>query len=212
MTLFRPNPLFKMKRGAFIKDCFHLELSVADIEQCISTQDKIFDKKNQDEDTKISAMEMFRIVLEKLNIHSIDLQRDAKTLTCRSNQLFLEYPPEPLNDHISSILEKLVSMGITLSIGSNTGFVEGETLRVFLQQKDLLKYFSFCVFSDEIQSSKPSVRFFNAILKQSQLPKQQILHIGDNPVTDVNGAAKFGFKYLLITNQDYSFDDIRAKL
>ncbi|MDR1720756.1 MAG: HAD family hydrolase [Dysgonamonadaceae bacterium] len=212
LTLFRPNPLFRTKRAAFIKNCFHPESSVTDIVQCISAQDKIFDNKNQEEDTKIPAVEMFRTVLEKLNILSDDLQRDATTLINRSNQLFLEYPPEPLNDHVPSILEKLVSMGITLSIGSNTGFVEGETLRIFLQQKGLFNYFSFCIFSDEIKSSKPSARFFNAILNQSQQPKQQILHIGDNPVADAMGAAQFGFQYLLIANQDYSFDDIGAKL
>jgi putative hydrolase of the HAD superfamily len=211
-TLFHSNPIFRKKRAEFIKTYFNLGMSVSEIEQLIIEQDKIFDKRNEIEDTKLPALDMFQNIVDSLNCLTKKLQQDTEKLLEMSNQLFLENPPELLNEQIPNILEELVSSGITLSIGSNTGFVEGKILRQLLQSLGILKHFSFCIFSDEIKSSKPSARFFNAILEKTNLPKSQILHIGDNPAADAAGAESFGFKHLLITNQNYTIDDIRAKL
>ncbi|MDR1542929.1 MAG: hypothetical protein LBS50_00675 [Prevotellaceae bacterium] len=157
-TLFCSNPIFRKKRAEFIKTYFNIDKSVSEIEQLIIEKDKIFDKQNEVEDTKLPALDMFQSIVENLNVLSKNIQQDAEKLLEASNQLFLENPPKLLNEQIPDILEKLVSSGITLSIGSNTGFVEGKTLRQLLQNLGILKYFSLHAEHSEGNNSTFSVR------------------------------------------------------
>jgi putative hydrolase of the HAD superfamily len=186
---------------------------VLQIEQLIREQDKIFDRYNEMHGTKIPAKEMYFRLLGKMNTrHWKPAENDAETLMNRSNELFMNFMPRLLNENIPHILNSLHSEGITLNLSSNTGFVEGKILRNVLQRLNIIQYFSFSVFSDEIGTSKPSVRFFQQIYNRLQLPKACVLHVGDNSKTDYNGAINFGFKALLIKNSNYTLDDIRAAL
>jgi putative hydrolase of the HAD superfamily len=186
---------------------------VLQIEQMIREQDKIFEQHNEIRETQISAKEMYLRVLRKMNIRDWKpVENDAETLMNRSNELLMCFMPQLVNDNIHHILTGLHSEGITLNLSSNTGFVEGKVLRVILKKLDLIQYFSFSVFSDEVGISKPSAHFFQQIYNRLQLPKSSVLHVGDNPKTDYNGAVNFGFKALLIKNLTYTLDDIRAAL
>ena len=168
---------------------------------------------NATEHKKVPAKEMFCAALEKMNLsNSGNIEQNAEYLLDMSNKLFLEFPPHFLNDRIPEMLNELKTSGFTLSLGSNTGFAEGVVLRKLFEKLDILKYFSFLVFSDEIKISKPSAKFFQCILDNTTLSKSEILHVGDNPIADYKGATDFGFQSLLITNQNYSIDEIRTML
>lgn len=214
MTLIRPNPDFRIKRAEFIVEKLQPQnKNTEDIIQLIVEEDKKFDRHNETEGTKIPAMKMYSTVLEKMNIESSNsVSYNAEYLMNKSNELFLEYPPAFLNQQIPHILKTLKDSGLTLSIGSNTGYVEGEVLRILLQKMNILQYFSFLVFSDEVKTSKPSGEFYRHVWKNTTLDKSQILHVGDNQVSDYQGAVDFGFKALLITDANYTINDIRAKL
>jgi putative hydrolase of the HAD superfamily len=214
MTLIRSNSVFRKKRAEFIAETFNPKnMNIAEIEQSIIDCDKEFDKYSEIEHKKIPAKKMFRTALEKMKVSkSENIEQDAEYLLNTSNKLFLEFPPHFLNDRIPKMLSELKMSGFTLSIGSNTGFAEGVILRRLFQKLDILKYFSFLVFSDEIKISKPSAKFFQYILDNTTLSKAEILHVGDNPMADYKGSMDFGFKSLLITNQNYSTDDIRAAI
>ena len=99
-----------------------------------------------------------------------------------------------------------------LNLSSNTGFIEGETLRTTLANMGILQYFDFLIFSDEINASKPSSHFFQHVYDHIDVPKKAVLHIGDNPKADYQGAKNFGFNALLITDPNYTINDIRTKL
>ena len=213
-TLIRPNPDFRIKRAKIIAERYNIKnKTLTEIIQFIVEQDKLIDRQNETNDTKMPAIEMYEFVLRQMNVSSSrSIPEEAGFLLNTSNELFLEFPPELLNPQIPDILHSLKSKGIMLSIGSNTGFVEGNILKKLLEKSGILHYFSFLVFSDEIKSSKPSARFFRQILEKSAFPQSQILHIGDNPTADYQGAIDFGFDALLITHPNYTIDDICAKL
>ena len=213
-TLIRPNPVFRVKRAEIIAGRYNLKnKTVAEIIQFIVEQDKLIERQNWTKDEKMPAIEMYKFVLQQMNAVSAEsITEEAGFLLTASNKLFLEFPPEFLNPQIPDILYSLKNRGLTLSIGSNTGFVEGTVLRNLLEKSGILHYFSFFIFSDEINSSKPSARFFRQLWKKSAFPKSQILHIGDNNLADYQGAFDFGLNALLITNPNYTIDDICAKL
>jgi putative hydrolase of the HAD superfamily len=214
LTLIRSHPLLKRKRAEIVAEmCLLKNQSILQIEQMIKEQDKIFDRYNEMHETKIPANKMYLRLLTKMNTGRWKpAENDAEILMNRSNELLMNFMPQLLNENIPHILKSLYSDGITLSLSSNTGFVEGKILRTVLEKLDILQYFAFSVFSDEIGTSKPSVQFYQHIHNRLQVSKDCVLHVGDNLKTDYNGAVNFGFKALLIKNTNYTLDDIKAAL
>ncbi|MDR1887331.1 MAG: HAD family hydrolase [Prevotellaceae bacterium] len=214
LTLIRSNPSFKRRRAELIADIYNSKsLNIMQIEEIITKKDKLYDRYNEMTGTKIPAKEMYLSVLKEINVDGRNVTAEhAERLTGQADELFMEYPPLLLNDNISYILSRLKNEDKVLNIGSNTGFTEGKTLRKVLQKINIFHYFSFCIFSDEVQTSKPSANFFQRIHDNIHVSKNQVLHVGDNPKTDYRGALDFGFDALLITNANYTLNDIRTKL
>lgn len=214
MTLIRSHPEFKLRRAQLIIDMFGLkDCRAHEIDTFVRKVDKVFDRKNMISGQKLSANKMYCKVLQKvLPQTEIVTEEKAIDLRKRSDELFVKYSPVFLNDDIKSILFGLNERGYTLNLSSNTGFVEGDILRSVLDKMGILDCFHFLVFSDEINASKPSSHFFEVVHKQSSVAKNEILHIGDNPKADYMGAKSFGFEALLITEDNYTLNDIRRKL
>jgi putative hydrolase of the HAD superfamily len=213
MTLIRSNPDFRKKRAEIIAKKFNPgNKNVEEIIQLIIDTDKNCDRYNESRNTKIPAVKMYSAILKKMGIPSVAIQHNADLLMNISNELFLEYSPLLLNSHIPDTLKTLKDSGLNLSIGSNTGFIEGNILKSLLDKLNILHYFSFLIFSDEMKMSKPSARFYLRIWENTTFHKSEILHVGDNPINDYQGAVDFGFNALLLTDTNYSFDDIRTKL
>jgi putative hydrolase of the HAD superfamily len=144
----------------------------------------------------------------RLNIKDIDtgkLYKDMETL-------LFNYLPVPYSPVTIEVLDHLKNKsGGTFSLLSNTGFIKGLTLKKVLTELKIDQYFDFQLYSDEAGMSKPNPAFFELMLqniKRVNHPKQinlnNIIHVGDNPVTDVEGANAAGIKSMLINsnNQD----------
>jgi putative hydrolase of the HAD superfamily len=63
------------------------------------------------------------------------------------------------------------------------------------------QYFDFSVTASGAGASKPSPIIFEAAAEQAGIDPSNILHIGDDPVRDMRGAAKAGMKTLWINPQ-----------
>lgn len=215
MTLIRSHPEFKLKRAELIADTFNIKnISPKEINSFIRSVDNVFDRYNMISGKKLSANKMYRELLQRL------APADAPTITIdtaidlrkEADKLFLEYQPVFMNENIPQILSQLKEEGYVLNLSSNTGFIEGETLRTTLADMGILQYFDFLIFSDEINASKPSSHFFQHVYDHIHVSKEEVLHIGDNPKADYQGAKNFGFNALLITDSNYTINDIRTKL
>lgn len=214
LTLIKSHPQFKRKRAELIADKYNSKgLDLRQIEDIIRLLDKKVDKHNETSGGKVPAREMYyRILKETCNDSDEALQDMAQSLEKASNRLFQEYKPVLLNENIIPMLEWLRSKDYTINLSSNTGFIEADTLRTVLDDIGLLSFFSFCIFSDEIKASKPSSVFFQEVYNKAGQAKEKILHVGDNPSTDYKGAKDFGFEALLITEKDYTINDIKKRL
>jgi putative hydrolase of the HAD superfamily len=72
-----------------------------------------------------------------------------------------------------------------------------------LVQLGIDSYFSFKLFSDEIGYSKPNplaykTMYQNVLSLKPTIEKHQILHVGDNPIADLQGAENFGINGKLL--------------
>ncbi|MDR2499337.1 MAG: HAD family hydrolase [Tannerellaceae bacterium] len=211
MTLIRSNPLFRLKRAELIADICGLPHSDAErIQAVVIERDKIFDRYNEISGRKAPAKYMYRIILEKIKGEAVTAAT-VDYLFEESNSLFAKHPPLLLHADIPAILAELRSEGISLNIGSNTGFAEGPVMRETLKAMGIGQYFSFFVFSDEIGASKPSAAFFEHISCMAGISKAEIMHVGDNPKADYEGARRNGFRALLIA-ANYTMSDLQKSL
>jgi len=214
LTLIKSHPEFKLKRAELIADKFNIKkYNNQELTKLINSVDKIFDRYNMIYDKKLSADKMYCKVLKKIvpEPHLVTME-DAVFVRKMSDALFEDYSPVFLNDNIPVILSQLKEEGYSLNLSSNTGFIESDLLKKTLRKMGIFQYFDFLIFSDEINSSKPSPRFFNEICERTGLIKQHILHVGDNPLADYKGARDFGLNAVLVTNHNYNINDIRNGL
>lgn len=63
-----------------------------------------------------------------------------------------------------------------------------------LHKTPLGQYFDFAVAAEHVGVSKPNDEIFKVAAEQAGVDRQQIIHIGDSPKTDVLGALNAGFK------------------
>jgi putative hydrolase of the HAD superfamily len=92
--------------------------------------------------------------------------------------------------HGAQVLESLARQGYRLAIASNYD----RRLRAVVAGLSDLKPVQEIFVSSEIGWRKPSIRFFDALVRQTELRPEQILHIGDDYANDVAGAGSAGLQ------------------
>jgi len=100
---------------------------------------------------------------------------------------FFSHPPFP-HPNATEVLFTIKNMGLKLGLISNTSMTPGYAFREFLNEHSLLEYFDILIFSDEVLISKPSKNIFHHTLAALNVGPGQTVHVGDHPITDVNGA------------------------
>ncbi len=105
--------------------------------------------------------------------------------------------PPKLNVEAVSVLQCLRERGYKIGLICNTGRGPGRILRQLMDNIGILDYFDATIFSDEVGWGKPDRRIFLVAAAGLGLPLEEILHVGDNPDTDVRGAEEAGMKAIL---------------
>jgi putative hydrolase of the HAD superfamily len=98
-------------------------------------------------------------------------------------------------------LEALRARGLSLIVLSNTMRTPGQTLRRLLEHYDLLACFAATVFSDEVGVRKPAAEIFFHALRTVGGEPETAVHVGDDPVLDVQGARGAGMRVIQVTAQ-----------
>jgi putative hydrolase of the HAD superfamily len=96
-------------------------------------------------------------------------------------------------------LETLAAEGVVLAVVSNTMRTPGEVVRQVLAQSELLPLFQVLTFSDECGIRKPAPAIFRRTLEALGVPPEDAVHVGDDPVLDVEGARDAGMRVIQAT-------------
>ena len=103
------------------------------------------------------------------------------------DQLAHAYDPQEGAEHL---LRRLHESGVRVFTASN-GI--GEVMNGRVKNAGLSQYLTGKFAADEIGAMKPSPKYFDYIFKHSgETDLSRTLMVGDNPVTDVNGAVEYG--------------------
>ena len=97
------------------------------------------------------------------------------------------YDPQKGAEHL---LKRLTEAGARVFTASN-GI--GEVMNGRVRNAGLSGYLSGCFAADDVGAMKPSRAYFDTVFKRSgETDLSRTLMVGDNPVTDVNGAVEYG--------------------
>jgi len=206
LTLIKSNPEFKNKRNLLFKEHFNIHKSIDEVAVVIRRFDVLTNSINEKVCRNFNTYEIFYLILDALggDINEYS-SADLDVFYSKTEDILMESKPLLLSDTIPETLASLHKQGITMNILSNTAFIKGSSLRKIISHYGLTDYFAFQAYSDETGYSKPGVEMYeyayNEILKLGPIEKNEILHVGDNRISDYNGAKNYGFDAYLITNQ-----------
>jgi putative hydrolase of the HAD superfamily len=107
--------------------------------------------------------------------------------------------PPTVDDGAVKALRTLTDLGYALAIVSNTMRTPGVMLRRVLERYGLLGYFAHEAFSDETGVRKPDPAIFLGALRAMGAEPAHAIHVGDDPVLDVEGAHAAGMRVVQVT-------------
>lgn len=216
-TLLFPNKDYSWYRTFFIRkemlndtlDFEYVKNKYTEIKTALDQEAEIGMKAMSVEDNWVRLCDCF--VNSNFKTH----EDVTKHILPHMELLFKLHPPT-LPEKTISILKELKQSGYSLSIASNTNFIGGNILYDYIQQQTG-NVFSFALFSDITGCSKPSHEMFSDVQKnvsEIYIPHvtyaDEILHVGDNGVCDIDGAHNYGMYALLCKTPDAMYNDLTA--
>ncbi len=102
--------------------------------------------------------------------------------------------PPAVDTGARATLETLGQQGLRLAVVSNIMRTPGTALRIVLDRAGVLRPFSVLTFSDECGIRKPDPEMFLLTLRQLGVAPAEAVHVGDDPVLDVEGAQDAGMR------------------
>ena len=101
---------------------------------------------------------------------------------------------------VSAVLRTLKRAGLPLVIISNWQC----GLRHFCTELGLTAFFDHILASAEVGSAKPDAGIFVEACQRLDLPASRVLHVGDSPIDDIEGARGTGLAAALLWREDGS--------
>ncbi len=205
LTLIKSHPEFKPKRNLLFRDYFAINKPIDAVSAVIRKFDVLTNSINEKVCRNFNTYEIYYLILDALDV-------DINTVTAThldgfykaTEDLLMQYKPVLLYPEIPELFRQLHSEGKTMNILSNTAFIKGSSLKKVLTSHGLEEYFAFQGYSDETGYSKPGTEMYqyawDNILKIGDIQKHEVLHVGDNALSDQQGALQFGFDAYLLTN------------
>jgi putative hydrolase of the HAD superfamily len=204
MTLIRSNPSFKAKRAVLFRSFFSLDAYPQErVDAVLREVDVLVNNMNEMTGRNVHTFETYLLCLHLLGTDIKKVPPDKlEEFYSLSEVLFFENAPLHLYPETDQLLAALQEQGITSSLLSNTGFIQGRTLRKLMTIWGWDTHFSFQLYSDETGYSKPDAQMFNRLLDKAGalhtlLLPAQVWHLGDNPLADVLGAQQVGISATL---------------
>lgn len=137
------------------------------------------------------------LALERLEVGSESLPDRSAYLMQQQARLALAHPPRPLVPQLPALVSALTPL-LPVVLTSNTGMLPGVLMRELLGLAGFAGDDLAMVFSDEVGAAKPSREIFGVAVAVVGVSAAQVLHVGDNPVADVQGGHDAGLQTLLV--------------
>lgn len=200
-TLIKSNSESKIKRSNFFKDNYNPNNLSSDEVLFIVNNIDVIHNASLGIGKHIKSEDIIKSILLSMGNEDISDEQVFK-IKKQIESIFMDNIPVLINEKTKSVLENLKSKNCTMSVTSNTGFIESIFMKYVLMHHEIFEYFDNFSFSDEIGYAKPSKKVFKHMIKASGRKKKDIYHIGDDVGADYCGAIKSGINGIIF-NRNY---------
>ncbi len=134
-------------------------------------------------------------LLEAYNFLGLNVTPGFDEIVREIEEMEVHIPP----DFAPGVHESLAELARHYQLGiiSDAIHTSGRGLRQLLASQDLLRHFSYLVFSDEVGASKPAPLVFEQAARGLGVPLSDIVHVGDRESNDIAGPLAMGMKAIL---------------
>ena len=174
-----------------------INLAMDEIERAYEESGSRFQEVWQ-RDEEVPISDQVRLIIELAAGRSITINHALMQVLEKAYVDPILVTPPKLNAESPKVLAELRSRGYKIGLISNTGRSPGEALRQLLQTYEILRFFNATVFSNELRVRKPDQRIFNEAARLLGAEPANIVHVGDDPTTDVTGAKNAGMHAILL--------------
>ncbi len=200
-TLLRSDPAFKPARNEMLRAALVPQVDAERFDAVMREADRAADDISMGRGTDVGFVERIELTLDRLEVAQRPGRETYDELFRQQETLALAHHPVPLHDALPQLVAELAGrMPVVLT--SNTGMLPGSLMRQLLQLAGFPPIAG--IFSNEVDWAKPDRRIFDATLaiisriEGEPIAAGGVLHIGDNPVADVDGAHAAGLQATLV--------------
>ena len=201
-TLIGSHPDFKAHRNELLRRRLAPDVSPELFTATLRAADRAADEDSMASGADIGCLPRIESALHRLGVRTTISPADAEEMEAEQRGTALAYPPQPLHPDLPRLLTEMAGI-LPLAITSNTGMLAGSLMRDLLHTQGLLACFTVQTFSNEVQFAKPHPGIFQHTLKGLGVQHAaSVLHVGDNPQADIQGAAAAGMATALVTDTE----------
>ncbi len=194
-TLIKSNPEFKPQRDEYLFSNFAYGPDYDFFRKKVREVEKTVDVIAEGTGEAVPTKVVISLILKELGNDLTQFKmKDYQKIEQDLLDLALQYPPSFYDENTLPILQWLKEEGFDMISASNTGLLNGVTMRWVQNEIGLDKFMRDQVYSDITGYSKPNVNFFEKVEKV--LGTKDYIHVGDN--VNADGGAKN--PYIINTN------------
>ena len=137
-------------------------------------------------------------------IEAVDPELSSRVITARVLPLLIDayaspalMAPPAVDPDARAVTEALARQGMVLGVVSNTARTPGVVLGQILERAGLV--FKVLTFSDEYGIRKPDPQIFKLTLARMGVAPEHAVHVGDDPILDVEGPLEAGMAAIQLT-------------
>ena len=179
---------------ACARDRFGVDLPILEFADRARDVDRELRADTIDQGIELSTLDRFTALGTRLG--QPDVLAFAQALTDVHMGALYEACTVP--DHHENILVAL-SVDYPMALCSN--FTHAATARAVLRDARFEPHLSSVVISEEMGIRKPRPEIFEAVVDELGIPPEELLHVGDNLVADIEGAAALGMRTVWLTRK-----------
>ncbi|MEO8850426.1 MAG: HAD family hydrolase [Allobranchiibius sp.] len=196
-TLIGSDPAFKPARNELLRAAFAPAVSLADFDAALRAADRDSDELSMSTGRDVGFDARVELTLARLDVSCTGLTGRSAELMQQQAVLALAHPPRPLTPLLPGLLTAVAAQ-MPVVLTSNTGMLPGVLMRKLLRLAGFEVDDLSMIFSNEVGAAKPAREIFAVAVAAVGVSAEQVLHIGDNPIADVQGGQNAGLMTLLV--------------